>query len=44
VPVPGGAFKPLHADSVNDIMIKNRSDFWLGFMCFSSPRSFAYRG
>jgi hypothetical protein len=42
-PVPD-VFKPLHAESINDRIIRNRSDFWLGFMVCLISSLFAYRG
>jgi hypothetical protein len=32
VPVPDGCFRPLQAESTKDMIIRDRSDFWLGFM------------
>jgi hypothetical protein len=43
-PVPGGVFRPLQADRANEMIIKNKSDLWLGFITSCFPRYFDFRG
>src|SRR5260370_9086847 len=41
-PPPAGVFRPLQADRANEMIIRNKIDFWLSFIMFSASSLFHF--